>query len=402
MNRDFEDVRKVWMESGWLTDSPAQTKALKVFLDDTFGVVAHIKNSVEVLASARMGTLLYDRTDLPLASVSSVNVGRVARGLGLGGSATAQVVSEAARRGAAVAILGMFEQGYYDKLGFGSGVQQRHMTFDPGALKVPRLTRPPIRLTATDHQRIHANRLSRLRRHGAPSFNDASVTKSDMLFDEASFGLGFEDDSGRLTHHLWMLTKGENGPYRIQWMAYETFDQLIELLSVVASLKDQINGVRFSEIPGIQLQDLIDHPLTHHRITRQGEYAQKHFSLAWWQARICDLSACIGAVSIHGPAIKFRLNLTDPIEDRLPVDSPWRGVAGQYDINLAICSTVSKATDPTLPILNASVGALSRLWLGVQDASGLSATDDLCGPSDLLSALDRQLRLPKPVVDWDL
>ena len=54
----------------------------------------------------------------------------------------------------------------------------------------------------------------------------------------------------------------------------------------------------------------------------------------------------------------------------------------------------------TLPTLAASVGAFTRLWLGVRPAFGLAMTDDLRGPAALLEALDRVVRLPEPEPDW--
>ncbi|NQT88677.1 hypothetical protein HQ560_18065 [bacterium] len=54
----------------------------------------------------------------------------------------------------------------------------------------------------------------------------------------------------------------------------------------------------------------------------------------------------------------------------------------------------------SLPTLDATVNAFSRLWLGVRPASGLAVTDQLSGPPELLAALDAILRLPTPQPDW--
>jgi hypothetical protein len=54
-----------------------------------------------------------------------------------------------------------------------------------------------------------------------------------------------------------------------------------------------------------------------------------------------------------------------------------------------------------LPTLTASVGAFTRLWLGVRSATGLAVTDDLDGLPELLSALDEILRLPVPNIGWE-
>ena len=54
-----------------------------------------------------------------------------------------------------------------------------------------------------------------------------------------------------------------------------------------------------------------------------------------------------------------------------------------------------------MPTLTASVGAFTRLWLGVRPATGLAVTDDLDGLPELLSALDEILRLPVPNIGWE-
>jgi hypothetical protein len=60
-----------------------------------------------------------------------------------------------------------------------------------------------------------------------------------------------------------------------------------------------------------------------------------------------------------------------------------------------------RGADPALPTLRASINAFSRAWLGVRSATGLSWTDDLKAPPDLLKELDRVLALPAPASDWD-
>lgn len=99
--------------------------------------------------------------------------------------------------------------------------------------------------------------------------------------------------------------------------------------------------------------------------------------------------------------VTSHLNLSDPIEKYLEEKSPWRGVAGDYVVTLGLSSSAERGTDPTLPTLTASVGAFTRMWMGVRPASGLTMTDDLAGPPELLAALNRVLRLPEPKLDWD-
>ena len=65
-------------------------------------------------------------------------------------------------------------------------------------------------------------------------------------------------------------------------------------------------------------------------------------------------------------------------------------------ISLGPESNAKLGTSPELPTLKASLGAFTRLWLGVRPATGLAVTDDLDGSPALLSALDQTLRLPNP------
>ena len=94
--------------------------------------------------------------------------------------------------------------------------------------------------------------------------------------------------------------------------------------------------------------------------------------------------------------LRFNLKLSDPIEDHLPSDAQWRGVAGEYVVTLGKSSGCEAGSDASLLTLTASVGSFTRLWLGVGPASSLNITDDLRGPRELLDHLDETLRLPEP------
>ena len=82
--------------------------------------------------------------DLPLSVVSSVTTSLIGRKQGLAGATTAEALSRSAQSGAAVSLLGMFEQGFYDLLGFGSGPPSLHYRFDPAALKASITSRKSV------------------------------------------------------------------------------------------------------------------------------------------------------------------------------------------------------------------------------------------------------------------
>ncbi len=82
---------------------------------------------------------------------------------------TARLLALQAEQGAAVSALGMFEQGYYNQLGFGTGSYEHWVRFDPAALQVSVESRPPQRLDTSDYEKMHAALLNRQRGHGTCS-----------------------------------------------------------------------------------------------------------------------------------------------------------------------------------------------------------------------------------------
>ena len=124
-------------------------------------------------------------------------------------------------------------------------------------------------------------------------------------------------------------------------------------------------------------------------------------SSAYWQLRLLDLPGALAETAVDAEPARFNLVLSDPIESFLDDGAPWRGVAGDYVVRIGPESRAERGTDRSLPTLSASVNAFSRMWLGVRSATGLSWTDELSGPPDLLAQLDRILRLPTPSPDWE-
>jgi hypothetical protein len=124
-------------------------------------------------------------------------------------------------------------------------------------------------------------------------------------------------------------------------------------------------------------------------------------STAYSQLRICDVPGCLERTSIPNcEPIRFNLELIDPIEALLDDRAGFRGVAGDYIVQLGEESYAHAGQESGLPLLTASVGAFTRLWMGVLPATGLALTEELNAPEDLLIRLDRNLRLPTPHFDW--
>jgi hypothetical protein len=116
---------------------------------------------------------------------------------------------------------------------------------------------------------------------------------------------------------------------------------------------------------------------------------------------MCDVPACLEATALRGVDLRFNLCLHDPIESYLSPDETWRDVGGEYTVTLGAESGAEVGRADGLRTLDASVGAFTRLWLGVAPATGLALTDELSGPAELLSELDWAFRLPTPTPNWD-
>ena len=401
-SRDREAVQRIWREVGWLEDEKGHREGLGHFTECGKAFVADIRGSAECLVLTAPGSVRYLDEDLPMSCVTAVTTGRIARKQGFAGKMTAHAVAVDAAEGAAVSSLGMFEQGYYNRLGFGTGVSEHMIAFDPGSLCVGKKANVPVRLGREDWERMHASRRARLRGHGSCSIDAAAFTRAAALWTKNGFGLGYIDESsGELTHHFWCWSgEGEWGPLRVEWMAYRTWDQFLELMALLQGLGDQIKLVRMLEPQGIQVQDLISMPFHQNKTTRKGEMETGNRAIAFWQMRICDLHKCLEKTRLRGGEARFNLRLEDPVTRYLDGGSPWGGIGGEYVVTLGESSGAEEGREETLPTLETTVGAFTRLWLGVKPATGLAVTDDLRGDAALLDQLDSLLRLPEPHPDW--
>jgi hypothetical protein len=400
--KDKKAVQRIWRETGWIGDEKKEKKMLNIFIQGGRTLVAELNREPECLVASMPGVIRYLDEDLPFSGVTAVTTSRVVRKHGLAKRLTAQLIAADAAEGATVCGLGMFEQGFYNQLGFGTGSYEHWISFDPAQLKVKREARIPRRLTEKDWEMIHAALLARQRGHGAVNLHPPEYTRAELGWTTNGFGLGYNDGpNDELTHFIWCRAKGEHGPYSVGAMAYQNWDQFLELMALLKNLDNQVRQVWIREPANIQFQDLLVQPFRHRQLTEKSKYENKAGAEAYWQLRICDLVACLAQTHLLGDEVHFNLKLRDPIKKHLPDDAPWRGVAGDYVVTLGASSGAEPGTDSTLTTLTTSVGAFTRMWMGVRPATGLSATDDLSGPSELLDDLDRLLRLPKPKLDWD-
>lgn len=402
--KDREAVLRIFREVEWIDKekNKQKEKIINSYIESCQALVADIRGTAECLAITIPGTIRYLEEDLSFCGVSGVITSRIARKQGLATQLTAQAIARAADDGALVAGLGIFEQGFYNKLGFGTGPYEHWVSFDPAGLKIENRHRVPYRLAAEDWKAVHSSRLSRMKHHGLCNLLPPEESQLAMAETKNGFGLGyFDGKKGELTHHLWISGKGEHGPYHIYWMAYQNYEQFLELMSVLKSLSDQVHTVRLREPPGIQIQDILLKPFKYREITKHTNFESSMVSSAYWQMRILDLNGCIKKTHLSEKGIKFNLKLYDPINKYLEQGKKWQGADGDYIVSLGESSSIENGTSKVLPTLTSEVGAFTRLWLGVRPATSLTVTDELSGPEKLLEELDYIFRLPEPKTDWD-
>ena len=394
-DRDLDAIIRIWREVGWLDSSEGERRALEAFLSTGHGRVAIVDDAAKCLVHWTPGSIRYVDRNLPLCVITAVTTGRVGRKQGLATALTAAALVDGAASGAAVSALGMFEQGFYDRFGFGTGSYEHQLTFDPGSLNIDVPYRRPIRLTSEDWADVHVAMTGRLRSRGGVVLDPPRIMEAELGWMKSPFGLGYLTD-GRLTHLVMGSAVSENGPYRIPWMAYETAEQLLELLALLKSLADQVSSVKMTEPPEIQLQDLLRNPIRQRIRTEKSVHETNHRALAWWQLRILDLAACVEARRWQGEDVAFSLDLRDPLDDLIAN----AGIGGEYTVTVGDPSGVTPGRAKGLPVLSATVNAFSRAWFGVRPPTSLAITDDLQAPPELLAALDAALTMPPPRVGW--
>ena len=406
--RDMEAVQRIWIEVGWNdADEARDLAATAEFFKSGHTEVGTIDDRAECAVHWTPGTVQYQDKTLDLGVVTGVTTSHLARKLGYARELTARALAAQAKDGKAVSALGMFDQGFYNKLGYGTGPYVNEVQFDPSTLLVEADFRPPKRLTVDDFEAVHGAMVNRRKLHGTAILHPVDIMKAELAWTENPFGLGyFDGPGGSLSHFVWGEMKGEHGPYRITVRAYQTTEQLMELLALLKSLGDQISSFIIREFGEFQFQDLLRLPFRTARTSRGGAHASRFHAYAEWQVRMLDLAQCLAATSLphfdQNVDLTFNLALTDPVAEALTPEDGWQGLGGDYTLTLGEACSAKPGKTSGLPTLKASVNALSRLWFGIRPASHLALTDALEGDEDLIKALDLAFAVvPVPDFGWD-
>lgn len=397
----LEQCTRIFREASWLPDHPAGVAAMGRYFQDNRCLVAEIDGVVEGMSVAVPGTLRHLAECLPFLAVTSVAVGNAGRKRGLGTRVTGEATARGASDGCLVAALGFFEQGYYNRLGYGNGPYNRIVTFCPSDLPhdLPFPERV-CRLGPDNLDEVFRNISERMPCHGQAML-DRSFHAAELQWEGRSAGIGCRNAEGILTHHLWYTPSGERGPHRVAWMCYRNGRELLELLGIIRSLGDQVDLMTMEEPPHIQFQDLMKTPMRSMRMLAGRENSVGIRAFSYTQARILDLPGVLERTALPQGEVVFNLSIHDPISGFISERYGWQGCAGDYTVVLGPHCSARPGHAKGIERMDAGIGAFTRLWLGVGKPSVLALTDELEASQSLLKNLDSVLCLPEPRFNCD-
>ncbi|MCP4646496.1 MAG: hypothetical protein GY852_02020 [bacterium] len=394
----------IWMDAGWL--DKGQEKLAENWFNSADALVGEHNNETVALALSHRGSYYHKlhHEELPFCAVTGITVAFHGRKLGFAGSLTAELLARGAERGEIVAGLGMFEQGFYNKVGFGNYPYMKLVYFRPADLVVSgSFSSIPKRFSNMDWEKIHKNRAERLRCHGSVNLPPI-ITHAEMEINKNSFTIGFVNKQNDLTHHYVVASvKGEHGPMRIAWTSFRTAEQFRDILLSIKSFGDQIDLVSMQEPSGIQFQSLLKKPISIQRQSAASTGMKAGIRAgSWTQCRILDLEKSVNGMKCMGDSCDFNLILKDPVGKYLDSSFKWKGCSGNYTVQFSDSSKAAVGLSDGLPLMKCSVETFSKLWAGTAKPTMLAYTDAIEAPVSLLTKLDSALRLPEPNFDWDL
>jgi hypothetical protein len=269
---DRTAAQRIWREIGWM-DATGE-ELIDLFLTGGRTWVAELEGEPECVAHTMSASVRYLEEEVPAAVLAVVATSHVARKRGLANRLSAHLLALDAADGALLSLVGPFDQGFYNHLGFGNGSYDVVLDFDPATLMVSDRARTPRRFTRDDWEILHAAHLARRPVHGRCNYTSPVHFRVEMHHKNA-FCLGYcdtPDDSP--SHCLWLNADDmDAGPYRVEWMVFRTPEQFRELMSLLRSFGDQVRLIHLRQPPGLQFQDMLSRPELRERRLRRGRLA---------------------------------------------------------------------------------------------------------------------------------
>ncbi len=407
---DVDAIVRLFRHAGWVSGSTKDLfekgsqhkKIVSGFCEEAEGYVAVHDKRIESYAQSHQGTIRQTDVTLPLCAVTGVICSYILRKQRATSRLLAHLLVQRACAGDAIAMLGVFDQGYYDRLGFGTNPYEYEFYIDPRTLQVDGPVRPPQEFSVKDVERIYHSRRKAHRIHGTCTVDSMAMLRGEMIFHDEKNGfiLGYTNDEGEITHHVFGTLEGEHGPAYIPWMVYQTPEQLVELLCLIKGLSDQFYNFLIVQPPQIQLQDFLREPFRSVALSEGGKFAVKTEAYGFSQLRILDLEKTIGATHLSGETVSFNIQIDDPIRGLIPEEAAWRGLSGTYTVHLGEESSISSGTDNRYETVHMSINDFSRMIHGSVSPLKLKFMQKLDGSESLTQKLTRVLHLPEPHPFW--
>ena len=212
----------------------------------------------------------------------------------------------AAADGAAVALLGMFEQGFYDRFGFATGAPMLVARSTPPRCASTTAVSVTRRLGLADGAAMGDAMRRRLPHHGRVTSTPRTHGRG-MGIPRQPFALGYRDGD-RITHFVAGSLKEENGPFEIQFCSYETGDSCSNCSAAARTRRPgALGGDDGTAAPAA--------PSADRRANRQRSRSRRgaHEPAPGSDlvaARVLDVPAVVSARQWVGPPVEFDLVLT--------------------------------------------------------------------------------------------
>ena len=112
-----------------MSDEKREAEALNQFVKASDSWVFEMNGSAECLVMSTDGWFHHTGTPLKLAAITAVTTSRVARNQHAASGTLARCLADQGASGAQLSGLGIFEQGFYDRFGYGNGNYELWVTF---------------------------------------------------------------------------------------------------------------------------------------------------------------------------------------------------------------------------------------------------------------------------------
>ena len=269
--------------------------------------------------------------------------------------------------------LSFFEQGYYDRLGFGTAQYEDWIGFDPALLNVPFPARPPKTI---HHRRLrtrmHQSRLASKKTNTAfVTFPDPNMDPQRQMRHQERLRPRATSTKPQTKSHTTSgaatTTMQNTAPTSSNGWLTRPPEQFLELMGIIRSpRRSSPNDQHEPAPPHPDTRPPQRNPSKTEWTTSKSKFAtfsRSHRLLAKPHQRPTQMPR--KNTPPRAPTTQFNLQLTDPIDDFLPEDETWKSTTGpiHHHPRTRILRD-PRHTKKTSQTLKTTTSAFSRMWLG--------------------------------------